>query len=56
MLLYRGRWKNTVGRPNVMSFLWSVCCKGARQGIFTTSNFTKGVEEYVERLESKKKF
>ena len=49
------RWENTVGRPEVMSFSGALDAKGARKGIFiTTSNFTKGAEEYVERLESKK--
>ncbi|MFB3160094.1 restriction endonuclease [Neobacillus sp. 179-J 1A1 HS] len=49
------RWENTVGRPDVMSFSGALDAKGARKGIFiTTSNFTKGAEEYVERLESKK--
>ncbi|SFC26624.1 restriction system protein [Bacillus sp. OV322] len=49
------RWENTVGRPDVMSFSGALDAKGARKGIFiTTSNFTKGAEEYVDRLESKK--
>ncbi|MET3320553.1 UNVERIFIED_ORG: restriction system protein [Peribacillus simplex] len=49
------RWENTVGRPDVMGFSGALDAKGARKGIFiTTSNFTKGAEEYVERLESKK--
>lgn len=49
------RWENTVGRPEVMSFSGALDAKGARKGIFiTTSNFTKGAKEYVERLESKK--
>lgn len=49
------RWENTVGRPEVMSFSGALDAKGARKGIFiTTSSFTKGAEEYVERLESKK--
>lgn len=49
------KWENTVGRPDVMSFSGALDAKGARKGIFiTTSNFTRGAEEYVERLESKK--
>lgn len=49
------KWENTVGRPEVMSFSGALDAKGARKGIFiTTSSFTKGAEEYVERLESKK--
>ncbi|MGJ7912631.1 restriction endonuclease [Neobacillus sp. LXY-1] len=49
------RWENTVGRPEVMSFSGALDAKGARKGIFiTTSSFTKGAEEYAERLESKK--
>lgn len=49
------RWENTVGRPEVMSFSGALDAKGARKGIFiTTSSFTKGAEEYVDRLESKK--
>ena len=49
------RWENTVGRPDVMSFSGALDAKGARKGIFiSTSTFTKGAVEYVERLESKK--
>ncbi len=49
------RWENTVGRPEVMSFSGALDAKAARKGIFiTTSSFSKGAEEYVERLESKK--
>lgn len=49
------RWENTVGRPEVMSFSGALDAKGARKGIFiTTSTFTKGAEEYVDRLETKK--
>lgn len=41
-----------VGRPDVMSFSGALDAKGARKGIFiTTSNFTKGAEEYADRLE-----
>lgn len=44
-----------VGRPEVMGFSGALDAKGARKGIFiTTSSFTKGAEEYAERLESKK--
>lgn len=49
------RWENSVGRPDIMSFSGALDAKAARKGIFiTTSNFTSGAEEYVERLESKK--
>lgn len=49
------KWENTVGRPDVMSFSGALDAKGARKGIFiTTSSFTKGAVEYVDRLESKK--
>jgi len=49
------RWEGTVCRPDVMSFSGALDAKVARKGIFiTTSNFSKGAEEYVERLESKK--
>ncbi|WP_084822018.1 restriction endonuclease [Bacillus sp. SA1-12] len=49
------RWENTVGRPDVMSFSGALDAKGARKGIFiTTSTFTSGAREYVDRLESKK--
>ncbi|WP_404459290.1 restriction endonuclease [Sutcliffiella horikoshii] len=49
------KWEKTVGRPEVMSFSGALDAKGARKGIFiTTSNFTRGAEEYVQRLESKK--
>lgn len=49
------RWENTVGRPDVMSFSGALDAKVARKGIFiSTSSFTKGAEEYVERLETKK--
>lgn len=49
------RWENTVGRPEVMSFSGALDAKVARKGIFiSTSSFTKGAEEYVERLETKK--
>ncbi|TXC91358.1 restriction endonuclease [Metabacillus litoralis] len=49
------KWENTVGRPEVMSFSGALDGKGARKGIFiTTSSFTRGAIDYVERLESKK--
>ncbi|WP_121613937.1 restriction endonuclease [Mesobacillus foraminis] len=49
------KWGNSVGRPDVMSFSGALDAKGARKGIFiTTSSFTTGAKEYVERLESKK--
>jgi len=49
------RWENTIGRPEVMSFSGALDAKGARKGIFiTTSGFTKGAQEYVEKLETKK--
>ncbi|KMM37955.1 restriction endonuclease [Guptibacillus hwajinpoensis] len=49
------RWENTVTRPDVMSFSGALDAKGARKGIFiTTSSFSKGAEEYTDRLESKK--
>jgi restriction system protein len=38
-----------------MSFSDALDAKGARKGIFiTTSTFTSGAKEYVERLETKK--
>ncbi|MEH7482441.1 restriction endonuclease [Neobacillus drentensis] len=49
------KWENSVGRPEVMSFSGALDAKGARKGIFiTTSTFTSGAREYVERLETKK--
>ncbi|WP_374054552.1 restriction endonuclease [Rossellomorea sp. FM04394] len=49
------RWENTVGRPDVMGFSGALDAKGASKGIFiTTSSFSKGAEEYVDRLERKK--
>lgn len=49
------KWENTVCRPDVMSFSGALDAKGARKGIFiTTSGFSQGAEEYVDRLESKK--
>jgi restriction system protein len=49
------KWENSVGRPEVMSFSGALDAKGARKGIFiTTSTFTSGAKEYVERLETKK--
>jgi restriction system protein len=38
-----------------MSFSGALDAKAARKGIFiTTSSFSKGAEDYVERLEAKK--
>lgn len=49
------KWENSVGRPEVMSFSGALDAKGARKGIFiTTSTFTSGAREYVDRLETKK--
>jgi restriction system protein len=48
------RWQNSVGRPELQKFAGALQGKRARKGIFiTTSNFSKGAEEYVTNIESK---
>ncbi|OGI65165.1 restriction endonuclease [Candidatus Nomurabacteria bacterium RIFCSPLOWO2_01_FULL_39_18] len=49
------RWNdNSVGRPEVQSFVGALNGKFAKKGIFiTTSNFTKDAIEYAQRLDSK---
>ncbi|AGX04012.1 MULTISPECIES: restriction endonuclease [Bacillus] len=49
------RWDNSIGRELVQSFSGALDDMGATKGVFiTTSYFTKGALEYVERLQTKK--
>jgi restriction system protein len=49
------RWEDSVGRETVQSFSGALDGKGAKKGVFiTTSTFTRGAYDYVEKLESKK--
>lgn len=48
------RWKASVGRPEVMSFVGALAGKKSRKGIFiTTSSFTKEAIDYASNLENK---
>ena len=48
------KWGNTVSRPEIQKFAGALQGKRARKGIFiTTSDFSKGAQEYVESIESK---
>ena len=48
------RWKGTVGRPEVQSFVGALNGKLAKKGIFiTTSSFTQETLDYVKKLDCK---
>ncbi len=48
------KWENTVTRPEVQKFSGALQGKRAKKGIFiTTSEFSKGCEEYVATIDSK---
>jgi restriction system protein len=48
------RWEQTVSRPEVQKFAGALQRHRARKGVFlTTSTFTKEVQEYVEKIDSK---
>lgn len=48
------KWENIVSRPEIQKFAGALQGKRARKGIFiTTSDFSKGAQEYVESIESK---
>ncbi len=48
------RWDNVVGRPEIQKFAGSLEGQRAKKGIFiTTSDFTEGAREYVNRIEKK---
>ncbi len=45
------RWKNTVGRPDIQSFVGALAGQQATKGIFiTTSDFTSQAREFVKNL------
>ena len=48
------RWKNTVGRPEIQSFVGALAGKKASKGIFiTTSDFNSYATEYAASLHQK---
>ncbi len=48
------RWNGSVGRPEIQKFTGSLIGHGANKGVFiTTSTFTDGAKEYVERIDRK---
>ncbi|WP_368505226.1 restriction endonuclease [Alkalihalophilus sp. As8PL] len=48
------RWEGVVGRPEIQKFAGSLEGQRARKGVFiTTSDFTDGAKEYVNRIEKK---
>jgi len=48
------RWRDTVQRPEIQKFVGALRGQNARKGVFiTTSNFSKGAEEYAEGLQDK---
>jgi len=48
------RWENVVGRPQIQGFAGSLEGQRARKGVFiTTSDFTNGAREYVNRIEKR---
>lgn len=48
------RWENPVSRPEIQKFAGSLEGQRAKKGIFiTTSDFTDGAKEYVNRIEKK---
>jgi len=48
------KWENTVSRPEIQKFAGALQGKRAKKGIFiTTSDFSRGCEEYVSSIDSK---
>ncbi len=48
------KWENTVSRPEIQKFAGALQGKRAKKGIFiTTSDFSRGCEEYVSTIDSK---
>jgi len=48
------RWENVVGRPQIQGFAGSLEGQRARKGVFiTTSSFTDGARDYVQRIEER---
>lgn len=47
------RWENVVGRPEIQKFAGALIGQNSMKGIFiTTSDFSKGAREYVEKINS----
>jgi len=54
IFLQAKRWESSVDRPTVQAFAGSLEGHRARKGVLiTTSQFTKGAREYVEKIEKK---
>ncbi|WLD94466.1 restriction endonuclease [Alkalihalobacillus sp. AL-G] len=48
------RWQGVVGRPEIQKFAGSLEGQRAKKGVFiTTSDFTEGAKDYVNRIEKK---
>lgn len=48
------RWEGVVGRPQTQGFAGSLEGQRSRKGVFiTTSDFTKGARDYVDRIEKR---
>lgn len=48
------RWKNTIGRPEIQSFVGALAGKQAHKGVFiTTSSFGPGAVDYVAMVSQK---
>ncbi len=48
------RWKNSVGRPEIQSFVGALAGKQARKGVFiTTSEFAQSAEDYAKAVPQK---
>lgn len=48
------RWKNTVQRPEIQKFAGALQGHKAKKGVFiTTSNYTTGAIEFVDKIDSK---
>ncbi|MCF6409587.1 restriction endonuclease [Pseudalkalibacillus salsuginis] len=48
------RWEGVVGRPEIQKFAGSLEGQRAKKGVFiTTSDFTEGAKDYVNRIEKK---
>jgi len=48
------KWENTVSRPEIQKFAGALQGRRAKKGIFiTTSEFSRGCEEYVSAIDSK---
>ncbi len=48
------RWEDTVSRPEIQKFAGALQGQRARKGVFiTTSSFSKGAHDYVDRIDNK---